>query len=360
MKLADHMGSKQKTSQVILCCNTFINHWKRPIVDTIETVLVGYNLGMESGEVIFALQNAASYTLIYFYAGLWLEPVEKDMKAYCQQMEEYNQFGVLNSYKPLWQCVLNLMGRSVDPPKLTGEAMDEDSFLSESNIVNQDNKAAMTNISFETCKKERARKRKAFKHMSHSRNVIKIMKKWVGNGAVNWVHKLLLLNAEYDSLKGKENEVRNSYDKAIAYVSRAGFLQDAALANERAGIFHIGLGDNHWVTHYLSRAHSFYTEWGAKAKADHLSNEYSSYIQVYGRLSYSNKSISRFSSEKSLMHKKLDLSDSARSTDSADFSSESKRLFQLSGSGRSISDISVHRRGSSTFSDIRADIRTMH
>eukprot|EP00978_Attheya_sp_CCMP212_P037568 scaffold178671_cov68-Attheya_sp.AAC.2 len=58
------------------------------------------------------------------------------------------------------------------------------------------------------------------------------------------VHKLFLLNAEYDSLKGKKNEVRMSYDKAISYESRAGFLQDTDLANERAGIFHIGLGDN--------------------------------------------------------------------------------------------------------------------
>eukprot|EP00978_Attheya_sp_CCMP212_P016466 scaffold43149_cov54-Attheya_sp.AAC.1 len=78
--------------------------------------------------------------------------------------------------------------------------MDEDNFLFESNKASQDNKAAITNVL-----------------------------KWVGKGAA-------LNDAEYDSLKGKENKVRMSYDKAISYESRAGFLQDAALANERADI----------------------------------------------------------------------------------------------------------------------------
>ena len=74
------------------------------------------------------------------------------------------------------------------------------------------------------------------------------------------------LEAEYMVLQNGNDDqvVQKAFDKAISAPARAGFLQDAAPANERAGSFFC------FASAYLTRAHELYLEWGATVKAAHL------------------------------------------------------------------------------------------
>jgi hypothetical protein len=70
--------------------------------------------------------------------------------------------------------------------------------------------------------------------------------------------------------KKSKDEVREAFDQAISASSKAGFLQDAALANELCGEF-FAKGENlYWAKHYLTSAYNGYCEWGAEAKSAHL------------------------------------------------------------------------------------------
>jgi hypothetical protein len=61
-----------------------------------------------------------------------------------------------------------------------------------------------------------------------------------------------------------------SFKQAISAVSKAAFLQDAAVANELFGEYFVTGEELFWTKHYLTSAYNLYCECGAAAKAAHL------------------------------------------------------------------------------------------
>jgi hypothetical protein len=57
------------------------------------------------------------------------------------------------------------------------------------------------------------------------------------------------------------------YDEAIEAASHEGFIQEEALACERASEYLERMNDLKNAVAYRSRAHSLYLKWGATAKA---------------------------------------------------------------------------------------------
>lgn len=316
LKLLDQY-SEQET-QVLLLAHSFVVHWQSPIQKQIDPLLQGHKAGMASGDVVNAFLCSVGYTFFYYHSGLPLEPLEKDTRAYCQLMEEYQQNLALLDVIPLFQGILNLLGRSEDPLILTGEAMNQDEFLQnaeEKGIPTAIQKVFLVRMQLayyfgdidlalemlESCDKLMAtvkahmvfevytffcgliylgqaqKKRKQY-YMKKAQGMTKRLKTWVKDGAVNCVHKLWLLEAEYSVLKGgkrgQNEKIRRLYDTAISTASRSGFIHDAALANERAGAWSLSQDDEFWASSYLSRAHELYLEWGASAKVDQFSRKY--------------------------------------------------------------------------------------
>ena len=72
--------------------------------------------------------------------------------------------------------------------------------------------------------------------------------------------------------------VRLAFDEAIRSAGREGVLSMQALANERAGVFFIGV-DQMWASTYLTRAHELHYQWGASGKSRHMQGEYGSLLQ---------------------------------------------------------------------------------
>jgi hypothetical protein len=264
-------------------------------------------------------------------------------------MESYKQDLALIEILPLWQGDLNLMDQS-DDQLLSGEAMIQDEYLQDA-IPTAKQKVFLMRMQFayyfgdvdlaiemlELCEKlmmtirghfvqevftffggliymEQARRNRRRYYKKLANNKIQIVQKWVKSGAVNCVHKLWLLNAEYatlnDNKRSDGDEIKKAYDAAISIATRSGFLHDAALANGRAGIRFRSFDDDFWASSYISKAHELYQEWGATAKAnqlDHLWNLNSDRISENDASGSFAKGRSRFDPRTSERHKKIEL-----------------------------------------------------
>ena len=321
IRMLSHLDAFEYEADVIHNYGTFIHHWRSPYTECMKSLLQGYKSGMKHGDIEFAFYSSICSVIMFYQAGLPLQPAEKDCRSYCKQMVEYGRENNFSIARPTWQLLLNLSGRSTDPLILTGEAMDEEEFVR--NETSRNNKGALqvywankgqlayhfgdydeaerVFTKFERTKANLAthilvsihgyfyaltvlalaRATKKRKYKGAARKAIKQVRLWVDNGSINHTHKLILLNAEYEALSCRDpQKVRISYDSAIVAASRAGFANDAAIASERAGICLLELGDNYWAAEYLSRSFRLYAEWGAVGVSKHLLSKYSTVLEV--------------------------------------------------------------------------------
>ncbi len=96
---------------------------------------------------------------------------------------------------------------------------------------------------------------------------------WAGRCEANFLHKLLLVDAERDRVLGKLAQSAELYDQAILSASEHRFVNHAALASELAGRFWLER-DAAKAASYLQQAVGLYEEWGATAKVDYLRETY--------------------------------------------------------------------------------------
>ena len=87
---------------------------------------------------------------------------------------------------------------------------------------------------------------------------------------MNHAHRVALVDAEIARVEDKPLEAMQLYDDAIRLAGDHPFIQDIALANERAGMFHREAGRLGVGQAYLERAVESFQRWGASAKVADL------------------------------------------------------------------------------------------
>uniref|UniRef100_A0A7S1D894 KIF-binding protein n=1 Tax=Cyclophora tenuis TaxID=216820 RepID=A0A7S1D894_CYCTE len=108
------------------------------------------------------------------------------------------------------------------------------------------------------------------------RKYSQLVEKWFQRGSQNSEHLSLLLDAETMVWQKKSTvDVKVAFDISIVTASRGGFQQDAALANERAGVFFLHKNYPDWAFAYLTEARELYKSWGALAKVRQMDHKYS-------------------------------------------------------------------------------------
>ncbi|KAI2495275.1 hypothetical protein MHU86_19246 [Fragilaria crotonensis] len=225
-------------------------------------------------------------------------------------MLEYGQKTIFLQILPIWQCVLNLSGSSADPCDIdSGEAMDKQKLVGNENGVGEQArwsflmqiayymgnfdlasrmsvKLQALNIGFMKAHVlyqarvfffglvaiQNARSSGKRKYIKEAAQHISDMRRWVEKQAVNLEHKLLILEAEYESLSAKNGQgLQWRYDAAIAASTRAEFVQDAALALQLAGSAMSQFEDTATSAKlYFISAHDMWVSWGALAVAKYL------------------------------------------------------------------------------------------
>src|SRR5262249_7034399 len=89
---------------------------------------------------------------------------------------------------------------------------------------------------------------------------------WADKAPTNYRHKRDLVAAEMARIEGRTADALGLYHDAIEGAGRAGFVQDAALAQELCGRFHRKRGADRMADLHLLAALEGYRSWGAAAK----------------------------------------------------------------------------------------------
>lgn len=103
---------------------------------------------------------------------------------------------------------------------------------------------------------------------------IKKFKKWSRYAAENYEHLYALLMAEYYRLKKMDKDAELYYDRAIQLANMHHFVQDAALAYERAANYYDAKQQYKTAKHYIVNAIQSMQAWGAEAIARRWENAY--------------------------------------------------------------------------------------
>jgi hypothetical protein len=294
----------------------FIDHWRRPIHESLEPCVHVLVKHWELGDIESVLSDTGVYLQMYYCTGLPLEPLSLDISKYATLLLDYGHLTSLSNLVCFFQMVANLMGRSVDPLVLTGEYMDQEERLTEWKRTK--NQFAVYSYSFfhmmfayifgdfelagvmaermgnnlyleipsplvayrvlfrgltSFARYTSSRKRR---HFGMGNASIKQLEKWTKDGVINCRHMLLLLEAEKLAVLGTANpkKVQVAYDKVIAVTARLGFLHSHAIALERLGVYFLAREDNMgFASNYLGRAHDAYKSWGADGKVKQLQAE---------------------------------------------------------------------------------------
>lgn len=131
--------------------------------------------------------------------------------------------------------------------------------------------------------------------------------KYAQHAPMNFQHKYDLVAAEQHRVNGEITEAMDLYDRAIEGAIANDYIQEAAIACERAGEFYLGINKPKIAHLYIQQAYQHYQQWGAIAKIQQLEQHYPQWFSNH-KLSYNLQSITNTRSSSSTGTDFLDLS----------------------------------------------------
>jgi predicted ATPase len=287
--------------------------WKKPIRGTVEPLLHAHQVGMQTGDVLFAGLCANIYCFNAMDAGTPLGVIEREWRGFQEAMLSCGQKALVRMAMPAVQTVHHYMGLSEDPLSGKGDIFDYDEALQHAikqqgvinvlgirlnrmmvaYVFNDYVLAAANTIEEKDYWKmpptfERvscffmgsmvalavAREGKEIrKNLKFAKNAVKVFKVWAIHSPHNCLDRLFLLEAELASVSGQNAKAYEKYVCAIAMTAHSGFRMMDALANERAARHLLAVGEVLDAEPYFRRACSSYDDWGGKAKLVRLQAE---------------------------------------------------------------------------------------
>lgn len=321
LDLLEKLNAKEWKAQIYVTPYALIFHWNEHVRNTLRPLQQSFQIGMETGLVEFACVNTNIYCIQAFLCGRPLQRVEEETRAFSELYRQFKQVTNRNYNEVYRQAMLNLMGKSADPLKLTGEAYDEDlmlaqnaersdktgtffihfnklllacffrrhedavahaaagrklldAVLSKFEIPNHHFYEALSLIALA----EKATDPRRARLLWRARRDMAKLKRWAGFAPENYRHKYELCRAELARISGRGNEARIAYDQAIEGASVNEYLHEQALAYELAGRYYDTLERSVLAEFHLKAAYNAYREWGADAKLRELAAEFPKHL----------------------------------------------------------------------------------
>lgn len=304
---SDREGDVLQQASVVLTC-------VEPLSKAMYVALNAHKVSMQNGNIDVACNACLCYAWTFFHSGLPFAPLMEDIEKFSMQMMNYKRKGIVYIL-PLWQALLNLSGQTSDPLNLeTGEAIEKRQLLgAETKNFGQEtitsyrmqlsfyfDDISVATECYESLKDvqvawlgatvlyhvriyffaliciECFRRTSKRQYKTDAKKYIDILRDFAEKGAVNVVHKVQILDAEYTSISAtKRAEALSKYQKAIVFSSRTGFLQDGGLSNYLCAKYCLRFGIN-TAPNYLVQACEHYESWGASAISDSIKRRYGS------------------------------------------------------------------------------------
>lgn len=287
-----------------------------------------YSREYDSGDLEFAAFSALASCSLSYYLGDALEPLAQEMTNCAQTILMLAQTTSFHTHEIHRQLVFNLLGRTPNPERLSGEIFDAAKFLPRFRVENdvsnlfvyfctqtmlsvflgryaQAIQAAEENqryleggqsslfvpafyffegLAYAASYRSSTRRMRR-QRLNRAWRSYQKLRSWANRNPKNHLHQLLLLEAEIAWIRGQHGTAVQGYERAIAQAKIQGYLNYEALANERAACYHQSQGNERIARAYLMDARYCYSRWGAKAKVDQLD---AAYPELLGYISYSN------------------------------------------------------------------------
>ena len=129
LKLIDKLDARAYECRSIFVYNALVRHWSYPTKDSIEPLMEGYRIGLETGDLGFATFNLDFTEVHNIFSGMDLSELERYMERNNKIIAGLKQGHTLTVQSIQWQAILNLLGRCDNPTEVTGKAIDAEKLL---------------------------------------------------------------------------------------------------------------------------------------------------------------------------------------------------------------------------------------
>jgi len=311
LRLSEKFGGKAWFGRVAANYYSAVHGWKLPIPESNDPLKRAFRIGLECGDIEFAMLNANIYCWSQLnYSSL--PELDSNIASVTSRTRFYGQDSMAILIAPFHQFIQNLMGKGRgDPKRLIGDIFDEESQekskQTQSNLhwssfqrmiiayllgdfdkaqIEADACSALTYLPFGsvdaatvvffdglTALAQARRTKKNKKHIARAEKQLKRISGWAKHAPTNFLGKQFLLEAELAAVKGSHSSVFAQYTAAVALFRHAGMLMPLALANERAGKYLLARGEKDTATSFIKEAKSLWEDWGSPIKVESLTNE---------------------------------------------------------------------------------------
>ncbi|KAL7495135.1 hypothetical protein ACHAWT_009264 [Skeletonema menzelii] len=303
--LLDKLGFKENAGEII-CIGTQVVSYLEPLQATVEYHDEGYAAGMASGDIFQAAMNIMTRYVSSFCAGVKLQTTREIVDEGIEFMRERKIVIFVLELQGFRHSLLKLMG--IDEELKHVSAEEEDILATNYNArkVHLFQKSYIS-FMFRSYDDSKAYAEKYFAFIAkasianlivaHSFNAFYIglisfwvarnsgdgeqwyergnkfklaLGKWAETSRWTFENKWYLLEAEEAFCKGKFDDAKVYYEKAVKSAKNHKFVHEEALAYELAAYFYLAIGEVSNATEHCLLAHDRYQEWGAIGKCANL------------------------------------------------------------------------------------------
>ena len=317
MRVLSQFNAPEFKNKITLLYNVFVKKYKFPTILSLQPLEDNVQTCLDMGDIEYGFYSAIHHVNFMFFSGDALELINQKQQEYLEKMQKVQiEFHI--SYIQVWrQMILNLQGESPDPCELVGSSFNERETLRlwiEQNqllllfvasfcktflcyVLEDYSQAVQSGQLAEKYGKKgaglpywsehnfyyslslladcdrldkRARQATLRKVTAHQKQ----MQIWAEFSPTNFRHKYDLVEAEKARVKGQTLLAMEYYDRAIQGAKKYRYIQEEAIAYERAALFYSHLGRDEIAQTYLKKAHYSYGRWGATAKIKVLEEKY--------------------------------------------------------------------------------------
>ncbi len=310
--LLAHLNVQKIKSAVLFKVAAFSVHGQQHLRLTQPLFAVGYQSGLENGDLAHSSYCAMEKCQYTYFAGQELTGLEKQIANYSYVVAKNRQITPLTWLKILWQSILNLLGKSENSLLVIGEAFNsaemqhilevaKDRFSLHEIYFHQ---AILCYLFDSEISLKNAAKAEEFLdacvglinepifyyydslvQLSVANSALEVgllkvesnqakMQNWAQSAPMNFQHKYDLVEAEKARVLGNTIAAMDLYDRAIKGAKENEYINEEALANELAAKFYLTWGKDKIAQVYLIDAYYAYARWGAKAKVEDLEKRY--------------------------------------------------------------------------------------
>jgi PAS domain S-box-containing protein len=298
--LARH-GEPGQRARVMHIVHAFTRPWKRHARESLEPLRETYRIGLETGDIDFAIYALLVQGYYGYFVGRPLPELAREFEGYPGALR---QLGLDPDEHTFWiwhQAITNLMGAAPDPTQLPSAAaliprFEEGGDRSALFMVH----FATMQLQFLFGQIEAAERsaRAAEAYVDGMTGVLAVgihvfydaliqlalgrragrqearLAEWARHAPENFDHKLRLVQAERARLEGRTLDAMGHYQAAMDLAGAAGYGHERAIAAELAAAFHRGLGMGAVAATFLAEARTGYANWGASAKVAQLDERF--------------------------------------------------------------------------------------